>query len=248
MTAAPVALTIAGSDSGGGAGIQADLKTFASLGVFGTTAITCITAQNPAGVRGVAAVDPGMIVAQINAVYDAFDVGAVKTGMLYSAETVSAVASALRERNVRNLVVDPVLIATSGDELTGMGALEVMVNELLSQARLITPNIHEAGVLTGRTVSSVDDMEVAAKEIAIRFNVSCVVTGGDLDDADEVSNVLYHEGSERLVSCRRVPAVSTHGTGCTFSSAAAAFLMLGKDVQTAVEMACKYVAEKLAAE
>ncbi|OVE73471.1 bifunctional hydroxymethylpyrimidine kinase/phosphomethylpyrimidine kinase [bacterium B17] len=245
MSAAPVVLTIAGSDSGGGAGIQADLKTFTSLGAFGTTAITCITAQNPDGVRGVAPIDPDMVVAQINAVYDAFDVCAVKTGMLYSAEIVSAAASVLKERNVRNLVVDPVLVATSGDDLASGNALETMASELLPLATLITPNVHEAAVLTGKEVSSVEDMENAAKELECRFKTSCVVTGGDLDDADEISNLLCYEGALKRIPCRRVPAVSTHGTGCTFSAASAAFLMLGEDVPTVVEMACNYVASRL---
>jgi hydroxymethylpyrimidine/phosphomethylpyrimidine kinase len=183
-SALPVALTIAGSDSGGGAGVQADLKTFEALGAFGTSAITCITAQNPDGVAGVAALDPAMVALQIRTVCAGFPVAAAKTGMLYAADLIQAVARTVQTCRIPLLVVDPVMVATSGARLLREDAVAVLCRRLLPRATVITPNLPEAEILWGRPIRTHDDQRRAARELGRRFGCGCVVKGGHMGNAE----------------------------------------------------------------
>lgn len=236
----PVVLTIAGSDSGGGAGIQADLRAFSELDTFGTTAITCITAQNPSGVAGLQPVDSDMITKQIRAVCDSFPVSVAKTGMLYSAEIVRLVAAEDIREGIPVLVVDPVMVAASGARLLQADAIDALKSELLPQARVVTPNLHEAEILCGHSISSLDELQAAAKEIGNHFDVACVAKGGHLG-GDEVVDVLYDEGEEHLFASPRIDARETHGAGCTFSAALTAYLARKELMQDAVRLAKEYV-------
>ena len=245
----PVVLTIAGSDSGGGAGIQADLKTFSAFGVFGTTAITCLTAQNPDRVRGIQPAAPRMVDSQIRAVCEGFTVAAVKTGMLYSAGIIRAAARAVRRHRLPHLVVDPVMVATSGAVLLRRDALHALARDLLPLATVITPNIPEAELLTDREIHSVLDMKIAAEGIGRRFGVACVVKGGHLGGADLVNVLYFDSGAMIEFRHRRVQLpgrTATHGTGCTFSAAIAAGLALGLDLPAAVRRAGGFVARAVA--
>ena len=238
----PVVLTIAGSDSGGGAGIQADLKTFASTGIFGTTALTCLTAQNPEGVDAVEVVSPDMVTAQIKAVTAGFPLKATKTGMLYGAETIRTVVAAVNTFELGRLVVDPVMIATSGARLLADDAVEAMCTELLPLADVVTPNLPEAEVLCGHAIESRDALVAAAEEIGTRFGVACITKGGHLDqktedDQDVVVDVLYASGRTKVLASPRLPLVESHGTGCTFSAALTAYLALGFEPPMAFEQA-----------
>ena len=238
----PVVLSIAGSDSGGGAGIQADLKTFASTGVFGTTALTCITAQNPGGVAAVEAVSPEMVTAQVRAVTSGFPVSATKTGMLYDAGVIRAVVSAVTTFELGHLVVDPVMIATSGAKLLADDAVQALCRELLPLADVVTPNVPEAEVLCGHTIDSREALVAAAQEIGETYGVSCVTKGGHLDvEADDgvalVVDVLYHAGRTKVLNGPRLPLAESHGTGCTFSAALTAYLALGFEPPMAFEQA-----------
>jgi hydroxymethylpyrimidine/phosphomethylpyrimidine kinase len=236
----PVALTIAGSDSGGGAGIQADLKVFHALGVFGTSAITCLTAQNPARVSGVEAVSPAMVAAQIARVCEAFPVGAAKTGMLYNAGIIRAVAAQVRRYRLRRLVVDPVMIATSGARLLRPDAVRALMAELLPLALVVTPNLAEAEALWGEPIRSATALRAAARELAARYGVAFVVKGGHLPGA-RVVDVLCADGRLHEFGAMRVRRVATHGTGCTMSAAIAGHLALGADLVTAVADAKRLV-------
>ena len=227
----PVVLTIAGSDSGGGAGIQADLKTFSALGVFGTSAITCLTAQSPRGVQGIQAIDAKFVAQQIRAVCEAFPVSVAKTGMLYSA-------------GISVLVVDPVMVSASGDKLLKDDAIEVLCSELLAHARVVTPNLHEAQILSGHAITTMDDLRSAAQEIGDKYDVACVVKGAHLE-GDEVHDVLYDEGEEFIFAGPRVPVKETHGAGCAFSAALAAYLAQGLLLSEAVSLAKTYVRRAL---
>lgn len=241
-TDVPVALTIAGSDSGGGAGIQADLKVFADMGVFGASAVTCVTAQNPAGVHAVAALDAPMISRQIEAVLDAFPVAAAKTGMLHSTAVIEAVAASLRRRPIPRLVVDPVMAATSGARLLRDDALAALRSRLLPLAAVITPNVPEAEALDGgRRLRSVDDLRGAARRIGEEFGAACVVKGGHLIGS-EAADVLFCEGRLTTLARPRIEGAETHGTGCVFSAAIAACLARGDAVPRAVEKAKAFVA------
>ena len=240
-----VALTIAGSDSGGGAGMQADLKTFTALGVFGTTAITCVTAQNPLAVKGVAKIPPRTVALQIRMICDAFPVAAAKTGMLYSADIIKAVAAAVRRHKVSPLVVDPVMIATSGAHLLRKDAIAAMCADIFPLATLITPNIFEAEVLADRKISTVKDMGIAAKDIGQRWNTAVVVKGGHMTGKILV-NVLYAQGAIHAFEYPRVKTTSTHGTGCTFSAAITALLARGHPLPRAVEEAGWFTAKAVA--
>lgn len=236
----PVALTIAGSDSGGGAGVQADLLTFAALGVFGTSALTCVTAQNPREIIGMMPLSPDCIIQQIKAVCDAFPVAAAKTGMLYSAPIIRAVATADVQQGIPILVVDPVMVAASGASLLEPEAVEALCTELLPQARVITPNLDEARILCGHTIENVDQMRAAAAEIGDRFDVACVIKGGHLA-GDEITDVLYDEGEELVIRGPRIHAPETHGAGCAFSAAITAYLARGELLEHAVAQARVYV-------
>ncbi len=237
----PVVLTIAGSDSGGGAGIQADLKTFAAFGVFGTSAITCVTAQNPNGVSGIQALEADFVALQIKMVCEGFPVAAAKTGMLYSAEIIRAVAAADVGQGIPILVVDPVMVSASGARLLKQDAINALCEELLPQARVITPNLHETEILCGKTITSVDELRSAARSIGDRFDVGCLVKGGHLG-GDEVVDVLYDEGDEFVFKGPRVMALQSHGAGCAFSAALTALLAQGELLSDAVQQAKNYVA------
>lgn len=240
----PIALTIAGSDSGGGAGIQADLKTFAALGVFGTSAITCITAQNPSGVSGILPVEPVMVDKQIKAVCEGFPVAAAKTGMLYSASIIKTVAADDVRQGIPILVVDPVMVSSSGARLLKEDAVDALCKELLPQARVVTPNLHEAEILVGRKIKTQADLRAAAREIGDRFDIAVVVKGGHLP-GDEVVDVLYDEGEEFVLTGSRIAAPESHGAGCTFSAAITAYLAKGELLSDAVFKAKDFVRQAL---
>ncbi len=240
----PAVLTIAGSDSGGGAGIQADLKTFAALGVFGTSAITCITAQNPDAVNGVEAITPRMIALQIRTVCQGFPVAAAKTGMLYSAAVIRAVCRALETEAIPRLVVDPVMVATSGARLLRGDAVRALRRDLLPRATVITPNLLEAEILAGHRIASLKDLRAAARRIGESFGTACVAKGGHLEGG-VVVDVLYDAGRISVYRAARVDARETHGTGCTFSAALTAFLARGCSLGEAVRRAKRFVTASL---
>ena len=239
----PAALTIAGSDSGGGAGIQADLKTFAALGVYGASAITAITAQNTVGVTAVHEIPTEDIAAQIDAVIGDIGADAVKTGMLSSSAIVGVVADALRRHGVRRLVMDPVMIAKSGDILLRNEAVDALRTELLPLAAVVTPNIPEAETLVGFEVKSSADMRRAAEQINGMGAETVVVKGGHLDGP---ATDLFYDGSEFWeFTAARIDTVNTHGTGCTFASAVAAGMARNFTVVDAVAQAKEYVTEAI---
>jgi len=241
----PVALTIAGSDSGGGAGIQADLKTFAALGVHGTSAIACLTAQNPRRVLGIEPASPKMLRQQIQAVFEELHPAAVKTGMLFSAENVRIVATFFRTPHsalrIPHLVVDPVLISTSGTELLEPAAVKTLKEKLLPFATLATPNLDETEILTGHKPASIEEMREAAREIHSRFGCAALVKGGHLRGGSDAVDIFYDGKTELLLSAPFVKGVRTHGTGCTYSAAICAALALGHNLPSAVEIGKKFV-------
>jgi hydroxymethylpyrimidine/phosphomethylpyrimidine kinase len=240
----PVALSIAGSDSGGGAGIQADLAAFAYFQVFGTTAVTAVTAQNPHDVTAIQAIDADTIAAQIAAVFTAFTVKAVKTGMLFDADIIDAAAAALRARPGTALVVDPVMVATSGARLLRDAAARRLRDALLPLAAVITPNLPEAEILSGRPLDGAAAIRTAARELAREFNAVVMIKGGHAAGGTAVDTV---SDGRRLweMSAPRVSAPGTHGTGCSLSAAAAACLALGTDIPTALHRAKAYVLGRL---
>lgn len=232
-------MTIAGSDSGGGAGIQADLKTFAALKVFGASAITALTAQNPRAVKASAPVKPGMVRAQIGAICDYFEVSAVKTGMLYDENIVTAVAAEIKRRKFGIVVVDPVCRATSGKALLAPAALKTLCRKLLPLATVITPNLPEAEILLGRRIAGAEEQRAAAMALSRRFKTACLVKGGHLPGKQAI-DVLCHDKRLYAFKKRRVD-ITVHGTGCVFSAALAAYLARGKGLATAALLAKKYV-------
>jgi hydroxymethylpyrimidine/phosphomethylpyrimidine kinase len=241
----PAALTIAGSDSGGGAGIQADLKTFAALGVHGLSAITCVTAQNPESVRGIERCSPKIVRRQLEAVFEQFPAAAVKTGMLYSVEIIREVARCLKG-NPRPLVVDPVMVATSGTRLLAVSAVKTVQSHLLTLATLVTPNLDEAAALAGGKIRSVEGMRSSAKKIQARFGCAALVKGGHLRGGREAVDIFFDGQTELLLSAPFVRGIRTHGTGCTYSAAIAAYLALGRKLPRAVELAKRYVTGAIA--
>jgi hydroxymethylpyrimidine/phosphomethylpyrimidine kinase len=238
------ALTIAGSDSGAGAGIQADLKTFAAHGVYGTTAITAVTAQNSLGVTMVEALSADLVTAQIEAVMSDFGAQSAKTGMLANAAIVEAVAAAVHDLEIPLLVVDPVMVAKSGDRLLDDEALGAMKAELIGQAFLVTPNIPEAEALTGVEIRTDADRQEAARRIIDLGATAVVIKGGHLP-AEDISDLLLIEGEFAEFRQPRVPGRHTHGTGCTFSAAITARLALGEGLREAIVGAQHYVAEAI---
>jgi hydroxymethylpyrimidine/phosphomethylpyrimidine kinase len=242
----PIALTVAGSDSGGGAGIQADLKTFASLGVHGTSAITCLTAQNPDGVRGILAASPEIVRQQIQAVLEAFRPGAAKTGMLFSTEIIQAVVAEFSSWRDFPVVVDPVMVSTSGARLLKPDAIRTVLNELLPLASLVTPNLDEAEILVGNPLGSVEDLRQAARELNRRFGCAALVKGGHLRGLQEAIDIFNDGRQELLLSGPFVRGVSTHGTGCTYSAAIAAWLARGAPMARAVQAAKAYITDTIA--
>jgi hydroxymethylpyrimidine/phosphomethylpyrimidine kinase len=245
----PAVLTIAGSDSGGGAGLQADLKVFQALGCFGTTAVTCVTAQNPDEVRGVEPLSPAMVSEQINTVCDGFPIAAAKTGMLFSVAIIEAVSDAVAARDLKCLVVDPVMVSTSGSRLLREDAAAALQELVIPKARVITPNLPEAEVLLGHPISSLEDLKRAACDIGERFGVACALKGGHLpvegDVVASVVDVLYDGGQLDVFSVPRVTIGETHGTGCTFAAVIAAELAKGSRLAMAVRRAQAFVARAL---
>jgi hydroxymethylpyrimidine/phosphomethylpyrimidine kinase len=235
------ALTIAGSDSSGGAGIQADLKTFAALGVYGLSAVTAVTAQNTLGVSCWESVSSDLVTAQIEAVAQDPGVSAVKTGMLPTAAIVEAVAAAIAELELPNLVVDPIMIATSGRRLTDDEAAGAMKAELIKLAEVVTPNVPEAEALTGITIRSIDDMRKAAEKFCAMGARSAIVTGGHLQSGDIVTDVVVTAERAFELSGPRIETRHTHGTGCTFSAAIAARLARGEPLEAALRSARIYL-------
>jgi hydroxymethylpyrimidine/phosphomethylpyrimidine kinase len=241
-----IVLTIAGSDSGGGAGIQADLKTFARFGVYGASVITAVTAQNTLGVRGWERVTPELVAAQIDAVAEDLRPAAIKSGMLGDADVVHAVATGIRRHALAPYVLDPVMAATSGDALLTADAISAIVAELFPLATLVTPNLDEVGLLLGDRPRDVTAMERAARAlVAERGARAALVKGGHLE-GDELVDVLFDGRSIRRFSRARIATTSTHGTGCTLSAAIAAAMGLGLALPYAVELGLEYVHRAIA--
>ena len=239
------ALTIAGSDCSGGAGIQADLKTMTMNGVFGMSAITALTAQNTTGVTGISEVSPDFLRQQIDMVFQDIRPDAVKIGMVSSAGLIEAIAERLRAYQAENIVVDPVMVATSGSSLIETDAVTTMKEKLLPLATLVTPNIPEAEVLSGLTVRNEEDMLAAARAISESHGCAVLVKGGhSINDANDL---LYSQGQARWFYGKRIDNPNTHGTGCTLSSAIAANLAKGFDLETSVQRAKDYISGALAA-
>jgi hydroxymethylpyrimidine/phosphomethylpyrimidine kinase len=243
----PRVLSIAGSDSGGGAGIQADLKTFAALGCYGMTAITALTAQNTCSVRAIHGVPPQMLCDQIDAVIEDIGADAVKIGMLHAPDIVQTVADAIDRHALKNVVLDPVMVATSGAVLIDNPAIAVLVRELFPRALVVTPNLDEASLLVGRPLDSEQDMQLAALELLAKGARAVLLKGGHLP-GDVVSDLLAtQDGKLHWMRGPRIPSPNTHGTGCTLSSAIAAHLALGQPLLEAVQLARVYVRAALGA-
>jgi len=240
-----VALTIAGSDSGGGAGIQADLKTFAAHGVFGTSAVTAVTAQNTVAVTGIEELSPELVGLQIDAVVSDIGVDAVKTGMLSSRGLIEVIARKLEEHRLEKIVVDPVMVAKSGARLLDPGAVEALAGLLLPRALVVTPNLPEAASLVGFPLEDEGSILEAAKRIVDMGAKAALVKGGHGRGPESV-DVLYYRGRFRHYRAPRIPTNRTHGTGCTFSAAIAAQLALGRELEEAVERAKTYLTKAIA--
>ena len=233
------ALTIAGSDSGGGAGIQADLKTFSALGVYGASVITSITAQNTVGVTGIQNIELSLIEKQIEAVLSDIGAHAVKTGMLSTAEIIETVTRGLEKFRIKKLVIDPVMVAKSGDKLLRDNAIDTLIRKLIPLAYVITPNIPEAEVLTGIKIMSVEDMEEACRRIKDMGAKTVIVKGGHRDK--DAVDVFFDGRKFHRLSSKRIRTKNTHGTGCTFSAAITAHLAKGVPILDAVKSAKKYI-------
>jgi hydroxymethylpyrimidine kinase/phosphomethylpyrimidine kinase len=241
-----IALTIAGSDSGGGAGIQADLKTFQRFGVFGTSAITAITAQNTCGVARWEAVSADLVRGQIDAVAEDLRPAAFKTGMLANTAVASTVSSAIRDHSLPNYVLDPVMVSTSGDVLFEGGTIKVIRDQLVPQATLVTPNLHEAAILVGAPVEDEDAMARAAERMVVEMGARAVLLkGGHLESDEMIVDILY-DGAVRAFRRRRLESSSIHGTGCTLSAAIAAQLAKGESLHAAVRTSIDYVHNAIA--
>lgn len=239
------ALTIAGSDTSGGAGIQADLKTMTMNGVFAMSALTALTAQNTVGVQGIFEVTPEFLGMQIDSVFTDIRPNAVKVGMVSSVELISVIAEKLTAYQAENIVVDPVMVATSGAKLISDDAVSALKEKLLPLAAVVTPNIPEAEVLSGMKIESPEDMVKAAEKISKDYHCAVLCKGGhSMNDANDL---LYHDGTYQWFNGKRIDNPNTHGTGCTLSSAIAANLAKGHDLATAVERAKEYISGALAA-
>jgi hydroxymethylpyrimidine/phosphomethylpyrimidine kinase len=266
----PVALTIAGSDSGGGAGIQADLKTFVALGVHGASTITCLTAQNPKRVLAVECCSLGILQQQIEAVFEELPPAAVKTGMLFSPENVRVVVEFFKARYFRRdeshkprvsgpknrdsqnsslrfppLVVDPVMVSTSGTVLLEPAAVKLLKEELLPLATIATPNLYEAEILTGHKLASVEDQRTAAREIHAHFGCAALVKGGHLHGGREAVDIFFDGQTELPLSAPFLNAIFTHGTGCTYSAAIAGYLARGFDLPQAIKRAKEFITQAI---
>ncbi len=234
-------LTIAGSDSGGGAGIQADLKTFAALGCYGMSAITALTAQNTVGVQGIHAVPPAFLKSQLQSVIEDIGVDAVKIGMLHEPGVVEVVAWALEHYQLQRVVLDPVMVATSGDRLIADATVQVLVDRLFPLATVITPNLDEASLLLNRPIAAVGELSAAAQALLSQGAQAVLLKGGHLP-GDQVVDLLAQPGrADVVLASRRMASRNTHGTGCTLSSAIAAYLALGEPLERAVRAARDYI-------
>lgn len=232
------ALTIAGSDSSGGAGIQADLKTFAANGVYGMSVINSVTSQNTKGVFGVYDIPHEVVATQIDAVFDDIFPDAVKIGMVSSAQIISTISEKLKQYNAKNIVLDTVMVSTSGCKLINDDAVEALTSMLFPLADIVTPNIYEAQILCGFNISCEDDMVKGAKAIYEKYGIAVLLKGGHLADT---SNDLLYNGSETWFTGNRINNPNTHGTGCTLSSAIAANLAKGYDIKESVKNAKEYI-------
>lgn len=241
----PCALTIAGSDSGGGAGIQADLKTFAALKVHGTSAITCITAQNPREVRSIQAIRPEIVRDQIEAVAAELKPAAVKTGMLFSRAVIAAVAESASSAGLR-LVVDPVMIATSGAVLLKPDAIRAMLDRIFPLALIVTPNIDEAQHILQRKIETLEEARAAASDLQARFGCAALVKGGHLRGLSAAADFFCDGKTELMLEAPYVRGISSHGTGCTYSAAIAAHLALGEPLIRAVTLAKEFISNAIA--
>lgn len=239
------ALTIAGSDSSGGAGIQADIKTMTANGVYGMSAITALTAQNTLGVTGIMEVTPVFLAQQLDAVFSDIFPDAVKTGMVSSSELIRVISEKIKEYKAINIVVDPVMVATSGAKLISDDAIVTLKEYLLPLATVITPNIPEAEVLSGMTIASEEDMEKAAKLIYETFGCAVLCKGGH--KVNDANDLLYYKEGLKWFNGKRINNSNTHGTGCTLSSAIASNLAKGESMEEAVKDAKDYISEALAA-
>ncbi len=244
MTA--IAVTIAGSDSGGGAGIQADLKTFSALGVYGASVITAVTAQNTRGVSAVEDISPTVVAAQIDAVFSDLAVGAVKIGMVSRRETIAVIAAGLK-RYDRLAVIDPVMVATSGDHLMQPDAIATLKEELLPLALILTPNLPEAALLTGRAIAETEAEIARQAEMLLKLGARSVLMKGGHAKGKEATDVLFGEGGVLSLSRPRIETSNDHGTGCTLSAAIAAGLAKGKSIEDAVVAAKAYLHDALVA-
>ena len=239
------ALTIAGSDSSGGAGIQADIKTMTVNGVYAMSAVTALTAQNTTGVTGIFEVTPEFLGQQIDAVFTDIPPDAVKIGMVSSGGLIHVIAEKLKEYGAKNIVADPVMVSTAGSRLMKEEALQTLEAELIPLATVITPNIPEAEILSGMEIQNAEGMTAAARQIGDKFGCAVLLKGGhSVSDADDL---LYNNGSFKWFRGRRIDNPNTHGTGCTLSSAIAANLAKGFDLETAVERAKEYISGALGA-
>jgi len=245
--ATPVALTIAGSDSSGGAGIQADLKTFAALGVYGASVITALTAQNTKGVSAIHAVPGEFVTAQLDAVFGDLDVGAVKIGMVAELATIEAVALGLRRYSAKHVVLDPVMVATSGDRLLAADAVEALRTKLIPRASLITPNLPEAAALLGESVASDPaDIERQGKRLLAMGCPAVLIKGGHGEGAESIDYLIEAKRTIAFAA-PRVATKNTHGTGCSLSSAIAAHLAKGEEMESAVRSAKSWISAAIAA-
>lgn len=245
MKAIRKALTIAGSDSGGGAGIQADLKTFAALGVYGTSVITAVTAQNTLGVTQVLVLTPDLVASQIDAVIDDIGAHALKTGMLANSAIIEMVAKKIQQHRLKNLVVDPVMVATSGDLLIEKSAVAALRSLLIPFAAVVTPNIPETEELTGLRLSTPKETEEAARRMVKLGAKAVVIKGGHLKGP---AMDLFYDGKQfRTFSTPRIRTKNTHGTGCSFSAAIAAHLAKGETLERAVSLAKQYITQAIRA-
>ncbi len=239
-------LSIAGSDSGGGAGIQADLKTLSALGCYGMTAITALTAQNTTGVQAIHGVPAVFLKAQLQSVLDDIGVDAVKIGMLHSPDVVEVVAWAIDHYGLKQVVLDPVMVATSGDRLIAQETVAVLVSELFPRVQLVTPNLDEASLLLQKNLSQIDELHPAGLELLAMGAKAVLLKGGHLQ-GDVLCDVLHQSGTDaRVFQSTRIHSRNVHGTGCSLSSAIAAYLALGHDMHSAVEQARAFIRQAIA--
>lgn len=239
-------LTIAGSDSGGGAGIQADIKAISAMGCYAASAITAVTVQNTIGVQAVHPVPLDILEGQIDAVLSDIGADSVKIGMLHSSEVVNIVARMIEKYEIRNVVLDPVMVSTSGHRLIEDSAVEVLKDRLLPLARVLTPNIPEAEILIGRKISGEEDFPTVTRELAEKYGISVFLKAGHLT-GDTLTDYFYNaeDGSTTLLPSKRIYTQNTHGTGCTLSSAIAAALAKGEDLSTAAKSAKSYLEQAI---